>query len=113
MNASERARWPLSTFLGTRWATDSRGPAHDRRTTAVVEAGGVLGELACAPPLTLRQVHGADRCGQGRCELCLVGTAAGPLAGDDLSICLTLRPGARAAPPGPAWLRAGTGRTRR
>ncbi len=83
------------------------------RTTAVVEAGGVLGELACAPPLTLRQVHGADRCGQGRCELCLVGTAAGPLAGDDLSICLTLRPGARAAPPGPAWLRAGTGRTRR
>ncbi len=66
------------------------------RTTAVVEAGGVLGELVCAAPLTLRQVHGADRCGQGRCELRLVGTAAGPLAGDDLSICLTLRPGARA-----------------
>ena len=54
----------------------------------------MLGELACAPPLTLRQVHGAD--GQGRCELRLVGTAAGPLAGDDLSICLELRPGARA-----------------
>ncbi len=66
------------------------------RTTAVVEPGGVLGELACAPPLTLRQVYGADRCGQGRCELRLVGTAAGPLAGDDLSICLELRPGARA-----------------
>jgi len=66
------------------------------RTTAVVEPGGVLGELACAPPLTLRQVHGAERCGQGRCELRLVGTAAGPLAGDDLSICLTLRAGARA-----------------
>jgi urease accessory protein len=63
------------------------------RTTAVVEAGGVLGELACAPPLTLRQVHGA---GQGRCELRLVGTAAGPLAGDDLSIGLQLRAGARA-----------------
>ena len=29
------------------------------RTTAVIEPGGVLGELACAPPLTLRQVHGA------------------------------------------------------
>ncbi len=61
------------------------------RTTAVIEPGGVLGELACAPPLTLRQVHG-----QGRCELRLVGTAAGPLAGDDLSLCLQLRAGARA-----------------
>jgi urease accessory protein len=61
------------------------------RTSAVVEPGGVLGELACAPPLTLRQVHG-----EGRCELRLVGTAAGPLAGDDLSLSLRLRPGARA-----------------
>jgi urease accessory protein len=61
------------------------------RTTAVIEPGGVLGELACAPPLTLRQVHG-----EGRCELRLVGTAAGPLAGDDLSIRLELRAGARA-----------------
>jgi urease accessory protein len=63
------------------------------RTSAVIEAGGVLGELCCAPPLTLRQVHSdaADRC-----ELRLVGTAAGPLAGDDLSISLRLRPGARA-----------------
>jgi urease accessory protein len=61
------------------------------RTTAVIEAGGVLGELACAPPLTLRQVHG-----EGRCELRLIGTAAGPLAGDDLSICLQLRAGAQA-----------------
>lgn len=63
------------------------------RTTAVIEPGGVLGELSCAPPLTLRQVHGdaADRC-----HLCLVGTAAGPLAGDDLSLSLRLRPGARA-----------------
>ena len=31
------------------------------RTTAVVEAGGMLGELACAPPLTLRQVRGDNR----------------------------------------------------
>jgi urease accessory protein len=61
------------------------------RTTVVIEPGGVLGEMACAPPLTLRQVHGA-----GRCELRLVGTAAGPLAGDDLSLCLQLRAGARA-----------------
>jgi len=65
------------------------------RTTAVVEPGGVLGAVSCAPPLTLRQVHG--RPGTGRCELRLVGTAAGPLAGDDLSLALTLRPGARAA----------------
>jgi urease accessory protein len=64
------------------------------RSSAVIEAGGVLGEVSCTPPLTLRQVHGdaADRC-----ELRLVGTAAGPLAGDDLSISLRLRPGARAA----------------
>jgi len=62
------------------------------RTSAVIEPGGVLGELACAPPLTLRQVRGPD----GRCELRLVGTAAGPLAGDDLSLELRLRPGARA-----------------
>jgi urease accessory protein len=62
------------------------------RTTAVVEPGGVLGALSCAPPLTLRQVHG-----EGRCELRLVGTAAGPLAGDDLSLSLSLRAGTRAA----------------
>ncbi len=64
------------------------------RTSAVIEPGGVLGELCCAPPLTLRQVRSdaADRC-----ELRLVGTAAGPLAGDDLSVSLRLRPGARAA----------------
>ena len=64
------------------------------RTTAVVEPGGVLGSVVCAPPLTLRQVHGEVR---ERCELRLVGTAAGPLAGDDLSLSLELRPGAGAA----------------
>ena len=69
-----------------------RGSGVIARTTAVVEAGGVLGELACAPPLTLRQVHGSG----ARCELRLVGTAAGPLPGDDLSLSLRLRPGARA-----------------
>jgi urease accessory protein len=63
------------------------------RTTAVIEPGGVLGELSCAPPLTLRQVRGED---PGRCELRLVGSAAGPLAGDDLSLSLRLLAGARA-----------------
>jgi urease accessory protein len=63
------------------------------RTTAVVEAGGVLGQVTCAPPLTLRQVHSEAR---DRCELRLVGTAAGPLAGDDLSVWVRLRPGAKA-----------------
>jgi urease accessory protein len=63
------------------------------RTTAVIEPGGVLGELVCAPPLTLRQVRSDVR---DCCELRLVGTAAGPLARDDLSVWLRLRPGARA-----------------
>src|SRR4029077_6104424 len=48
-----------------------RGSGVIARTTAVVEAGGVLGELACAPPLTLRQVpggagRGGTRVGGGR-----------------------------------------------
>jgi urease accessory protein len=63
------------------------------RTAAVVEPGGVLGELACDPPLTLRQVRGDA---PDRCELRLVGTAAGPLAHDDLSLSLRLRADARA-----------------
>jgi urease accessory protein len=63
------------------------------RTAAVVEPGGVLGELACEPPLTLRQVRGDV---PERCDLRLVGTAAGPLAADDLSLSLRLRAGARA-----------------
>jgi urease accessory protein len=48
------------------------------------------------PPLTLRQVHGTGSGHPERCELRLVGTAAGPLAGDDLALSLVLRPGARA-----------------
>jgi urease accessory protein len=64
------------------------------RTRAVVEPGGVLGSVACDPPLTLRQVRGED---PGRCELRLVGSAAGPLGGDDLSLSLLVRAGARAA----------------
>jgi urease accessory protein len=82
------------------------------RTRAVVEAGGVLGELRCAPPLTVRQVFGEGR-GAGCCELRLVGTAAGPLAGDDLSLSLSLRPGARAAlrATGASVAQGGGGRT--
>ena len=66
------------------------------RTTAVVEPGGVLGAVRCAPPLTLRQVRGEAPDGEQRCELRLVGTAAGPLAGDDLALSLEWLPGARA-----------------
>jgi urease accessory protein len=63
------------------------------RTAAVIEAGGVLGQVVCAPPLTLRQMHTEV---PGRCELRLIGTAAGPLGTDDLSMSLQLRAGARA-----------------
>jgi urease accessory protein len=62
-------------------------------TEAVVEQGGVLGTVTCAPPLTLRQVRSDD---PDVCALCLVGTAAGPLAGDDLTVALEVRPGASA-----------------
>jgi urease accessory protein len=61
------------------------------QASAVVERGGVLRHVASAPPLTLRRVHG-----QG-CALCLVGTAAGPLAGDELCLSLDVRPGATAS----------------
>ena len=63
------------------------------RATAIIEPGGMLGSVTCEPPLTLRQVRGED---PGRCELRLVGSAAGPLAGDDLSLSLRLLAGARA-----------------
>ncbi len=78
--------------MGAHGALGNRGGVI-ARTAAVVEPGGVLGELACTPPLTLRQVRSDVR---DRCELRLVGTAAGPLAGDNLSISLRLRAGARA-----------------
>lgn len=63
------------------------------RTSAVVEPGGKLGYLRCEPPLTVRQIR-ADSL--QTCALCLVGTAAGPLAGDDFALSLTLRDGASA-----------------
>jgi len=63
------------------------------RSRAVVAAGGRLAELACQPPLTLRQVASAD---PRTCALCLVGSAAGPLAGDDLALRVEVRGGASA-----------------
>jgi urease accessory protein len=61
------------------------------RSRAVVAPGGRLAELACQPPLTLRQVTSAH---PDVCALCLVGSAAGPLAGDDLALTLEVRAGA-------------------
>jgi urease accessory protein len=63
------------------------------RSRAVIGPGGRLAELACQPPLTLRQVT-AER--PGVCALCLVGSAAGPLAGDDLALALEVGDGASA-----------------
>jgi len=64
------------------------------RSRAVAAPGGRLIELACQPPLTVRQIAAA---GPGVCALCLVGTAAGPLAGDDLTLRLEVLPGASAS----------------
>jgi urease accessory protein len=63
------------------------------RTTAVVEAGGVLRTVDSRPPLTLRRVRSDD---PATCALCLVGSAAAPLPGDDLELALHLEPGATA-----------------
>jgi urease accessory protein len=63
------------------------------RSVAVIEAGGVLRRVASQPPLTIRQVRSADR---EVCVLCLVGSAAGPLAGDEVSFELTVGPDAAA-----------------
>ncbi len=60
---------------------------------ARVAPGGVLDFAACEPPLTVRQVQ-ADQ--PGTCALCLVGTAAGPLDEDELTLCLDVLDGASA-----------------
>jgi urease accessory protein len=59
---------------------------------AEVEIGrrGVL-RLTSAPPLTLREVHPEDGVST---TLCLVGSAAGPLAGDELTLSITVHDGA-------------------
>lgn len=54
---------------------------------ALIEPGGVLRHVESAPPLTLRRVHGDP----GVVALCLVGSAAGPLAGDELHLSLDVR----------------------
>jgi urease accessory protein len=53
---------------------------------------GLLAEVVSRPPLTLRQV----RAGAGTVGICLVGTAAGPLASDDLRLSVDIAAGARA-----------------
>ncbi len=63
------------------------------RTQVIVGAGGQLAHLAGQAPLTVRQLRTDEA---GACALCLVGTAAGPLAGDDFELCLTLRDAASA-----------------
>lgn len=63
------------------------------RTEVVIETGGRLGRLHAEPPLTIRRVY-SDRA--DTCALCLVGTAAGPLAGDDLTMELRLQRNSRA-----------------
>lgn len=62
------------------------------RSAVTVAAPARVSALHCEPPLTVRQVGAAA----GRCGLCLVGSAAGPLAGDDLELVLQLDPTARA-----------------
>src|SRR6266542_3545204 len=56
------------------------------QASAVVDADGRLQHVASAPPLTLRRVHGAP----GVTALCLVGSAAGPLDGDELCLALDI-----------------------
>ena len=63
-----------------------------RATARAVVRPGVLDELSSRPPLTLRQV----RARPGTVGLCLVGTAAGPLAVDELDLELHVADGARA-----------------
>lgn len=60
---------------------------------AVIAAAGGLRELRSAPPLTLRQIIAES---DGTCALCLVGSAAGPLPGDDLTLRIEVEPEARA-----------------
>ena len=63
------------------------------RSRAVIGPSGRLAELACQPPLTLRRITAAR---PEVCALCLVGSAAGPLAGDDLALTLEVQDGADA-----------------
>jgi urease accessory protein len=62
-------------------------------STAVVERGGVLRSVQSRPPLTIRQLRGEP---SELCQLCLVGSAAGPLPGDRVGLQLRLGIRARA-----------------
>lgn len=64
-----------------------------RASLAAVDPGGILAEVESGPPLTIRQVQADD---DATCALCLVGSAAGPLAGDDVRLRLAVSDGARA-----------------
>lgn len=57
-----------------------------------VVSPGVLSELVSRPPLTLRQV----RARPGTVAVCVVGSAAGPLAGDELRLTVEVDEQARA-----------------
>ena len=63
------------------------------RSTAIVGAGGVLLATSSRPPLTIRKVRQDE---PDVCGLCLIGSAAGPLAGDDVTLDLEVAAGARA-----------------
>jgi urease accessory protein len=68
-------------------------PAVIARALAVVAPGGVLREVRSEPPLTLRRVHAETA---SSCALCLVGSAAGPLGGDELALRVDVLSDARA-----------------
>jgi urease accessory protein len=61
---------------------------------AVVQPGGILRQVHSQPPVTVRQVFSDD---PQVCALCVVGSAAGPLAGDRIDFDLAVEPGAAAS----------------
>jgi urease accessory protein len=63
------------------------------QAAAVIEAGGMVRHLSGRPPLSLRQIRSDD---PSCAALCLVGSAAGPLAGDELTLDLELGRNAQA-----------------
>jgi urease accessory protein len=69
------------------------GNAVIAHTTATVAPGGRLRAVRCEPPVTLRQVRAEVA---GTCALCLVGSAAGPLNGDELRLEIAVLAGAHA-----------------
>lgn len=61
---------------------------------AVIEPDGVLRHVRCEPPLTLRQLRSDD---PTVCALGIVGSAAGPLAGDQIDLDLLVAADASAS----------------